>query len=629
MDTLFNQTSNFFVGANYWASHAGTFMWRNWNAEQVEKDFQILHTNGVEVLRVFPLWCDFQKLTDHRQYAGNHVEYRYNEEPLGDSMVGQAAMDPEMLERFHIFCQLANKYQIKLIVGLLTGWMSGRLYVPIALEHRNLINDPEAIRWEILFVKTFVHELKNESAIIAWDWGNECNCLSTHTLTEMWLWGNIITSTIRLEDNIRPIISGLHGSNPDDIKNMGEVADILTTHPYPLFTPHCDVDYLDSYRSAFHAACQTRFVSDIGRKPAFAEEIGSFGPTISSDKCSALYARNSAWNSFAHNCYGFLWWCAHDQTELLHTPYDWNSMERELGLIKVDGTPKETIKELQALSKIVHQHPLTKHRTNAIALKTNSNDPWGIAFMTFMLAKKANFDISFHDAKTTIPKSDVYLLPSISGTTIIPRHQYYELLRRVKEEGATLYISSGYSGLQPFDNFGFEIDSIAKADCPGRIISKEYNLDLKVERTYSIRPGKVTAKVLACDENNNPVFTVSQYGKGKLIFLAMPLEYSLVEAKRAFQENAPNYANVYKVIAEISNINRVVYCDDSMISLTEHPCKNGNIDIVAVNNSNDDKIVDISWNEKFVAIDCINGQLTGSKLTIANHSGAIITLKQK
>ena len=101
MDTLFNQTSNFFVGANYWASHAGTFMWRNWNAEQVEKDFQILHTNGVEVLRVFPLWCDFQKLTDHRQYAGNHVEYRYNEEPLGDSMVGQAAMDPEMAETLY------------------------------------------------------------------------------------------------------------------------------------------------------------------------------------------------------------------------------------------------------------------------------------------------------------------------------------------------------------------------------------------------------------------------------------------------------------------------------------------------------------------------------------------------
>ena len=57
----------FRVGCNYWASHAGMMMWRNWDAAQVERDFAALAGNGVRALRVFPLWPDFQPLT--RQYG--------------------------------------------------------------------------------------------------------------------------------------------------------------------------------------------------------------------------------------------------------------------------------------------------------------------------------------------------------------------------------------------------------------------------------------------------------------------------------------------------------------------------------------------------------------------------------
>ena len=36
------ESGKFFVGCNYWASHAGIYMWRNWNAEQVEQDLATL-----------------------------------------------------------------------------------------------------------------------------------------------------------------------------------------------------------------------------------------------------------------------------------------------------------------------------------------------------------------------------------------------------------------------------------------------------------------------------------------------------------------------------------------------------------------------------------------------------------
>ena len=37
----------FALGCNYWASHAGTEMWRRWDADVVEKDFAALEAHGV------------------------------------------------------------------------------------------------------------------------------------------------------------------------------------------------------------------------------------------------------------------------------------------------------------------------------------------------------------------------------------------------------------------------------------------------------------------------------------------------------------------------------------------------------------------------------------------------------
>ena len=51
---MFEAGGRFFVGCNYWASHAGIAMWRKWDADTVRADLKLLSENAVEVLRVFP-----------------------------------------------------------------------------------------------------------------------------------------------------------------------------------------------------------------------------------------------------------------------------------------------------------------------------------------------------------------------------------------------------------------------------------------------------------------------------------------------------------------------------------------------------------------------------------------------
>jgi len=620
-------SETFFVGANYWASHAGTFMWRNWDEAVVERDFKLLHENGLRVLRVFPLWSDFQKLTDHRRNGGIHREFRYGEDPLPDTPTGWAAVDPEMLERFRRLCRLAEKYDLRLIVGLITGWMSGRLYAPPALEHRDLLTDPAAIQWEVRFVRCFVRELKNEKAIAAWDWGNECNCLASCSTEAMWLWGSAITAAIRAEDAERIVISGLSNSKSESIQAMGEVCDMLTAHSYAAFCPHGQVDFIDSFRSSFQAAVQTRWTADLGKKPAFIEEIGSFGPTFTTDAVSGDFVRNVLWNSYAHDCRGLLWWCANDQNELAQTPYDWNSMERELGLLKTDGTPKPILRELAVFGEFAARNPLPPHRRDAVVIQCVDGDHWGVAYMTFLLAKQAGFDVRFHNGIDPLPDSRCYLLPSAAGTQIMPRHRYLELLRKV-EEGATLYYSSDYCGIQPFDGFGVEIRSVARAAGPGKIIAPELHLDLTVPREFELRTGNAAARILARDAEGRPVLTAAGYGRGKLIFLALSMENALAEMRRAFGDDAPRYAEIYRIIAREAGIRRTFISPDPMVTVTEHPADAKTVRVAAVNNSGVPKTITPVLADRWRIDTCLVGTWAKGALTLAPHSGALLTLSR-
>ena len=141
-ESTLTQSGSFAVGCNYWASHAGTHTWRNWKPEVIEQDFKQLSENGIRYLRVFPLWPDFQPI--HQIYAGEGAQ-KYmafsDGKPLPATGPGSNGVSEEQLEHFEVMADLAKKYNLKLVVGLVTGWMSGQLYVPPALEGKNILTD--------------------------------------------------------------------------------------------------------------------------------------------------------------------------------------------------------------------------------------------------------------------------------------------------------------------------------------------------------------------------------------------------------------------------------------------------------------------------------------------------------
>ena len=60
------------VGVNFWGSKAGVRMWRadEWDEASIEKDVSALAATGVELMRVFPTWSEFQPLMQEKKYQG-------------------------------------------------------------------------------------------------------------------------------------------------------------------------------------------------------------------------------------------------------------------------------------------------------------------------------------------------------------------------------------------------------------------------------------------------------------------------------------------------------------------------------------------------------------------------------
>lgn len=570
----FFEPGRFFVGCNYWASHAGTEMWSDWNPDCVAQDLEKLAKHHMRVLRVFPLWRDFQPLRMHYAGAGTEREMRFKEQPLPFTEEGQAGVDPVMIQRFRMLCDIAEQKKIRLVVGLLTGWMSGRMLVPEAFSGRKLISDPFVVRWQLRFVRYMVRHFKDHPAIAAWDLGNECNCMEVVTRDTAFAWAAQITNAIRVEDSRHPVISGMHGLRPEGIwtpKDQGEILDILCTHPYPIFTPHCDTDPINEMKSVLHSTAQSVMYSGLGGKPCFIEEIGTLGPMFADEEVARAYARAAMFSALAHDLRGFLWWCANDQSHLTHTPYDWNGEERELGLLRVDGSAKPVLEAMAEFSDFVGKFEfgaLPPRMMDAVCILTHGQDQWAAAYGSFLLAKQAGLDISFCWCDDELPQSDVYFMPALTGDISIYRHQMETLIDRVRQ-GATLYMSLNDALLSPFAEItGVQVRTRARRRDADIVTLGEERFCLNAPVKHTFRT--VGAKALATAEDGNPAMTEYAFGKGRVIFCAYPIELDAATIPGVISGEAfVPYYRFYEAM-DIRNSEKIASAGSPFLGMTEH-----------------------------------------------------------
>lgn len=651
---------NFMLGCNYWASNAGTEMWVQWDENTIEQDLKQLSAYGLKYLRVFPNWRDFQPVCAFYGAHNRMKEYRHRDGSFFDNPY---YIDMEMMNRFERFCEIADQHDMKLIVGLLTGWMSGRTFTPPVLEGKNLYTDETALMLEQRFIKGFVSHFWQNKAIYAWDLGNECNCFSEASNREVaTAWTGMIANAIRANDKCgRLVVSGMHSLKIDDAWNIfdhGEETDILTTHPYPYFVRYCDKDYMVSFRTLLHATCEGLYYSDLGGKPCLTEEIGTLGPMTCDDETGAGFLKTNLYSNWANGSLGLFWWCGCEQVKLTTAPYSWVMMERELGLMDLDRKPRRTLFTYKAFSDWLtgFGKELPKAATDAVCILTKDQEHWGAAYMTYALAKQAHVNLKFaYSEQRVLPDSDIYLMPSITGTQVCCKETFDQLLEKVYQ-GATLYVSNDAGYLAEFERFSgvHVVDSMRITEkCTMELVSdievstkdiatatedttvledRSKETDAAViaftrqKRTLVEARG---AEVLAYDNLGIPAFTKHSFGKGCVYYVNFPLETMLLEQNFAFNSN---YHVIYDRIFEEAKKQHPVSVANKFIGMTCHYADECCY-VVLINYSDREQNIGLTVNPVYKAEAVYgageNGDVSVEKLQmLPAHEAIVITAKK-
>ena len=590
-DDIFTQ-GEFFVGCNYWAKNAGMYMWSQWDRETVEKELAALAANGVTVMRVFPLWSDFQPLTGDCSAGGDYRSLRFRDNrPLPNA----AGVDPVMMDRFRDFCDMAEKNGIRLIVGIVTGWMSGRQFVPSVFERRNVLTDPDAIMWQTRFVKFFVREMKGHRAIAAWDFGNECNCMGQTSQSEFYNWMDHIGMAVKSQDTSRPVVSGMHGLSTYDgsrapIRFNGELSDILCTHPYQFYVPGCGKEAFNTMRTELHPTAESILYRDLGGKPCFIEEIGNLGTSCTSDERSAAGMRATMFSAWANDLKGYLWWCNSDQEVLDFPPYTLTPNERELGMLRQDLSPKPVMLEMKAFQSFRRSLPfakLPKAKTDAVIVVSEKESGWNAAFGAYLLAKQAGLNPSFAGAEGDLPESGFYIVCSSERDTAYTWPAQKRIYAKAKGGATVLLLYSGAARFtQLREHAGVKIDYCSLS---GR--EKTFELHAFPGRRMSVYDRTTCrlldgdAEVLGRTADGEPVFTKFAYGKGRILVCNAPIDRQTVDRTDVLTgERVMPYYLVLCEAARIAGVKGVVEKGDCpWVGITEHPAPDGSTIVMAIN----------------------------------------------
>jgi endo-1,4-beta-mannosidase len=394
--------TDFTLGVNYWPRKKAMYWWNDFDAGEVREEFAIIKSIGMNVVRIFLLWDDFQP------------------EPNG--------VAADKLARLVKVADIAAETGLGLDLTFFTGHMSGPNWSPrwllggdlppsahqhwlrdvvsagqrVDQGYRNMFHDEMALNASRLLLQTVVGELKGHPGIWMWNLGNEPDLFAwPNTSDEGAAWVQEMVTLIKSIDPSKPVTIGLHGDglhrdNGLRIDKVYANTDVAVMHSYPMYTPWArkplDPDFVP-FTCAVTAA--------LSGKPVLMEEFG--GCTAQPGEPSHIMTWTetngrereqfmAGEEDFAEflsltipklqdsGATGSMLWCYADYVpELWDLPPCQNAQhERWFGLVRPDGSLKPHAKVIQEFAKSKPQvKPIPAYAQLSIDAEAYYADPLG------------------------------------------------------------------------------------------------------------------------------------------------------------------------------------------------------------------------------------------------------------
>lgn len=347
----------FSLGINYWPRRSAMWMWSRFDAGEIGEDFARIASLGLDAVRFFLRWDDFQPRPD--------------------------TLDPLMLERLERVAGLASDRGLRVMPTLFCGHMSGVNWLPDwtldpATPHgrfRTYVGDRESpygigdfytgplLEAQLRFARGAGARLRGHPAVIAWDLGNEfTNLRDPRSPAEAAAWSARLTATLE-EASAIPVTAGTHGEDLGidrglRLSTLCAPYAFATMHGYTVYSDFARdrldpevVPYLAHLAAAFSG--KPVLFSEFGNPtcPPGEAELGAWA-CLTEDEM-AVYARDVLERLHRDGRLGAYWWCWADYADALRSspPFDGAPHELSFGIVRSDGSEKPVAAALAAFAR--------------------------------------------------------------------------------------------------------------------------------------------------------------------------------------------------------------------------------------------------------------------------------------
>lgn len=561
------------IGVN-WVPARAAMQWPyEWDPASIEADFAKMQHLGLNFVRFDLVWQWFEPRPG-----------QYNEEAF---------------QQFDFMIEMAHRYRVYLNPSFFIGGQVGDAYWDVPWRNgRHPHADPDMLRLQARHVEEFARRYRGENAILAWDLTDEppfwiVGDSTTDAMAANWT--QMLCHGLRALDADHLIICGTAGEEvgrgPFRADVIAPWVDLLSVHPYPIYTPDLYPEPLLSTRVTYSAAFETMLSRGAG-KPVLLQEFGSTSAQFDPQR-QARYYNTLMYSALAAGNQGFIAWCFTDadpDVQYHRAPYKRNPHETQFGITDYEGSDRPHGREMRWMSQVVRQLDLegiepapieagiiAPHEWahgpdysqygfaadrlyqyapgNILSYKTDEQgqrvlmQSW---LSTFILCREAGIHVGFPREYDDWSEAPLLLTPAPAADTW-GYHLYTPFWQRVRpyvEAGATLYTSlSAASALSIPDVI--ELFGVSLAD--RAFWRPEVELTF-VEDFFGIRAGEVfefaaqpglqgtgvllnvhDAQVLARDQDGNPALLVHDLGQGHAVLCAYPIELMLGRTPNVFE----------------------------------------------------------------------------------------------
>ena len=332
--------------------------WSQFDRAEVAADFARIAGSGLDSVRVFLTWEDFQPAPDQ--------------------------VDGTMVDRLVAVADLAGELGLSLVPTLFTGHMSGVNWIPawalggsdgdlrfrvvsggtvVESGLRNWYTDRVVADAQALLASEVAAALAGHDALWAWDLGNEnSNCVLPPSRDAARAWLARIAAAIRAADDTALVTAGLHMEDIEEDRllrprDASGVCDLLSMHGYPIYADWAEGPTDD--RLLPFLARMTRWLGDEREilfsefgLPTFRRGERQRSALLIEEAAAAAYTARALESLRRAGCSGAMLWCYSDYDPALwgRPPLDLAPHERSFGLWRADGSPKPSVAAVAAFA---------------------------------------------------------------------------------------------------------------------------------------------------------------------------------------------------------------------------------------------------------------------------------------